>query len=174
MLKKMSYTNISRYLRAKYYSFFITIGNKCSLQKNRGIKRRKKSIILGNNVHIFRNTEICGGNDYPLIIGNNVFINQRCLVRKNVIIGDNVSIGQGVSLITDSHEIGDSNKRAGKPIFPQIKINNGVWIGANSTILGGVTIGEGCIIGAGSVVNKDCEPNSLYAGVPAKFIKKLD
>jgi acetyltransferase-like isoleucine patch superfamily enzyme len=49
-----------------------------------------------------------------------------------------------------------------------------VWIGANAIILCGVTVGEGCIIASGSVVTKDCYPNGMYAGVPAKRIKDLD
>lgn len=72
-----------------------------------------------------------------------------------------------------THEIGDSRKRAGKPIGKDIVIKNGSWIGARVTILPGVTVGEGCIIAAGSVVTKDCLPNTMYGGVPAKFIKSL-
>ena len=49
----------------------------------------------------------------------------------------------------------------------------GTWIGANAIVLPGVRIGEGCVIAAGSVVVNDCEDNSLYAGVPARFIRKL-
>ena len=55
----------------------------------------------------------------------------------------------------------------------KVKIGKGVWIGANVTILPGVTIGDGCIIAAGAVVNKNCEANSLYAGVPAVKVKTL-
>lgn len=76
--------------------------------------------------------------------------------------------------MTDTHKIANSNRRAGESQFLPINIGDGCWIGAGSTILGGVTIGKGTIIGAGSVVNKDCEANSLYAGVPAKFIKRLE
>lgn len=53
-----------------------------------------------------------------------------------------------------------------------IKIGNHVWIGINATILKGVTIGDGAIIAAGAVVNKDVEENSLVGGVPAKILKK--
>ena len=70
--------------------------------------------------------------------------------------------------MSDTHEIGDSSRRAGASKYPSINIGDGCWIGANSLILGGFTIGEGTIIAAGSVVIKNCEPNSLYAGVPGK------
>lgn len=57
--------------------------------------------------------------------------------------------------------------------FPTL-IKDGCWVGANVTIIPGVTIGEGCIIAAGAVVTKNCEPDGLYAGVPAKRIKDLN
>jgi maltose O-acetyltransferase len=52
-----------------------------------------------------------------------------------------------------------------------IEVQDHVWIGGNSTILQGVTIGEGAIVAAGSVVTKDVEPYTIVGGVPAKFIK---
>lgn len=66
-----------------------------------------------------------------------------------------------------------SEKRAGRQIFRPIEVGDGCWIGANATILPGVKIGKGCIIAAGAVVNKNCEPDYLYAGVPARPVKKL-
>lgn len=80
----------------------------------------------------------------------------------------------GVSLITHTHEIGDSHRRASpKTIYKSIRIEEGCWLGANVIVLPGVTIGKGTIIAAGAVVIRDCEPNSLYAGVLAKLIKRL-
>ena len=113
-------------------------------------------------------------------IGDNTFVNQFCQFHTGgqkdgaINIGDNCDIGMGVKFICPTHDIGSKNKRAGVSVVKPINIKNGTWIGANATILSGVTIHEGCIIAAGSVVIKDCEPNHLYAGVPAKLIKKLD
>ena len=76
-------------------------------------------------------------------------------------------------LITVTHEIGKKSCRAGKNISKSIKIGKGCWIGANSTILPGVTIEDGTIIGAGSVVTKNCKSNSCYVGCPAHRIKEL-
>ena len=56
-----------------------------------------------------------------------------------------------------------------KPII----IDDGCWIGANATIIGGVTIGEGAVVAAGAVVTKDVEPYTMVGGVPAKIIKEL-
>lgn len=69
--------------------------------------------------------------------------------------------------------MGDAKRRAGKAIVGDIIIENGCWIGGNVTILPGVVISEGCIIGAGSVVTKNTEKNSLYVGVPAKKVRNL-
>lgn len=91
-----------------------------------------------------------------------------------ITIGNNCHIGMNVNICCISHEIGDSSQRGGIAKYKPIIINNGCWIGANSFIGQGVTIGEGCIIGAGSVVIRDCEPNCLYAGNPAKKIKRLN
>lgn len=161
-------------LRAKYYSIYYNIGKNCSFHKIIFWDCDYKSVHIGDNVLIFRNTEICSKKDNNVKIGKNTFINQRTIIRPGTIIGQRVDIGPNVMFITDSHEIGDNNKRAGRPITKEIIVGDGCWIGAGSTILGGVTIEEGVIIAAGSLVNKNCKANSLYAGVPAKFIKRLD
>ncbi|RAX43840.1 hypothetical protein DQ354_18685 [Arthrobacter sp. AQ5-06] len=82
-------------------------------------------------------------------------------------------IGPFVRLVTDSHELGPSAKRGGANKWPPIVIGDGTWIGASVTVLGGVTIGKGCVIAAGAVVVHDIPDNSLAGGVPAKVIKKL-
>ncbi|WML36807.1 acyltransferase [Clostridium sp. OS1-26] len=172
MLKKIINAVIKR-TRTKLYSFKYNIGKSCSFQ-NIKIYADKKGLKIGHNVIILRHTELCGNSNLPIIIGNNTFINQKCIIRPNVTIGNNVDIAPEVLLISDTHEIGDSNKRAGRSIFPPIHIEDGCWIGARVTILGNVTIGKGTIIAANSLVNKDCEPNCIYGGVPAKLIKRLD
>ena len=98
---------------------------------------------------------LCRGGDSKIIIGNKVFI------------------GPEVSMCCASHEIGGYTSRAGKNTYNSIKVGNGCWIGMRSVILPGVNIADGCIIAAGSVVTKSTEPNSLYAGVPARKIKDL-
>jgi maltose O-acetyltransferase len=110
-----------------------------------------------------------------IYIGENVLINYGCLFNgyATIEIEDNCAIGCEVALITVSHEQGNTERRAGKPVAGPIKIGKGCWIGARSIILPNVSIGEGCIIAAGSVVTKNCEANGLYAGIPARRIKDL-
>lgn len=90
-----------------------------------------------------------------------------------ITIGKNTQIGPGTIICTISHEMDDSNKRAGKRVYEDIAIGKGVWIGANATIISGINIADGCVIGAGALVNKSTEPNGLYVGVPAKRIRDL-
>jgi maltose O-acetyltransferase len=130
---------------------------------------------IGNNVTIFSSTQILGL--LKVYIGDNSFVGHECLFIGGgsiISIGKNCDISSRVSFVTGSHIIGNTNRRAGRGFSDDISIGNGVWIGYGVTILGGVTIGNGSIIAAGSVVNKDINANSLYGGVPAKFIKNLD
>ena len=106
-------------------------------------------------------------------IGKNVFINHACsfLDMGGITIEDNVLIGPKVNLITENHPIDPSNRKTllCKPIV--IKKNS--WIGAASSILPGVTIGENSVVAAGSVVTKDVPSNTIVAGVPARQVKEI-
>lgn len=113
----------------------------------------------------------CGINIH---IGRNVFINSGCKFQDHggIYIGDDVLIGHNVVLATLNHNL-NPDKR-GNLIPAPIHIGNKVWIGSNSTILAGVSIGNSAVIAAGAVVNCDVPENCVYGGVPAKFIKKVD
>ena len=91
----------------------------------------------------------------------------------NISIGENCYIGMNTLFFTNTHEISDFKCRAGESKFGSITVGDGCWIGANVIVLPGVIIGDGCIIAAGAVVNKKCEPNGMYAGVPARRKKDL-
>lgn len=88
-------------------------------------------------------------------------------------LGNSVVLGPEVMLLTGTHATDDPKKRAGKMEGRPVTICDGVWLGARCMILPGVTVGEGSIVGAGAVVNKDVAPHTLVAGVPAVFIRKL-
>lgn len=109
-------------------------------------------------------------------IGAGTFINYRCFFDSSaeIAIGKHCSIAMQVTFCTSTHEIGDENIRAGRVVKSPIAVQDGCWIGARTMILAGVTIGKGCIIAPGSVVTKDCAPNGLYGGVPARRIKDLN
>ena len=108
-------------------------------------------------------------------IGSNTFVNRGCFFDAlgEIEIGANCSLAMGVMICTSTHSLGDQVKRAGALNAKNVHIGNGCWIGARATILPGVSVGDGCIIAAGSVVENDCDPNGLYAGVPARKVKSL-
>ena len=112
----------------------------------------------------------CGRNIH---IGKNVFINAGCKFQDQggIFIEDGTLIGHNAVLATINH-MEDPGKRASM-IFQSIHIEKNVWLGANVTVLPGVTIGEGSIIAAGAVVTKDVPANMIAAGVPAKVIRKV-
>jgi acetyltransferase-like isoleucine patch superfamily enzyme len=113
----------------------------------------------------------CGKN---INVGENVFINSGCRFQDQggITIGDGVLIGHNVVLATLNHDI-DPRKRNTMHPAP-ITIGKDVWIGANATVVPGVTIGDGAIIAAGAVVTKDVPPNVIVGGVPAKILKKIE
>ena len=88
-------------------------------------------------------------------------------------VGHDCDIGPGVEFIPGSHDIGSRLRRAGSGWARPITVGNGCWIGAKSIILGGVHLGDGCIVAAGSVVTKDVLSNSMVAGVPARTKRQL-
>lgn len=104
-------------------------------------------------------------------IGQDVVIMNGCLMMSagGITIDDHVQIGANVQLISNNHDLNDRNVIIGKPVH----ICRRAWIGAGATILPGVTIGENSVVGAGSVVTKDVEPDTIVAGNPARMIRKI-
>lgn len=107
-------------------------------------------------------------------IGSNVFTNSGCHFQDQggITIGNGVLIGHNVVLATINHDLKPENQRRNH--YSKIVIRDGVWIGSNSTILPGVTIGEWSVIAAGAVVTKDVPPYTIVGGVPARIIRKID
>lgn len=114
----------------------------------------------------------CGRN---IRIGRKVIINQGCTVYDmgGVEIANLVMIGPNVSLITASHPLNPAERRAYIEVRP-IAIGRNVWIAAGATVLGGVSVGENAVVGAGAVVTRDVPPNTFVAGVPARVVRELD
>jgi acetyltransferase-like isoleucine patch superfamily enzyme len=132
---------------------------------------------VGTNAHIYS----------PLILHNTVFSNLaigenchigRCVfldLEDRIEVGDNVSISMNVSIIT---HLDMGRSPLSLSVFPAekgpVRIGSGTFIGAGVTVLHGVTIGENCVVAAGSVVRTDVSTSSVVAGVPARFVRELD
>src|SRR6202050_1433576 len=107
-------------------------------------------------------------------VGRNVFVNQNCTFYDlgGLDIADDVMIGPNVSIITASHPLEPSRRRAAT-IGNPIAIKKNVWIAAGATIIGGVTVGENSVVAAGAVVTRDVPPNTLAGGNPARVIRSI-
>jgi maltose O-acetyltransferase len=110
-----------------------------------------------------------------LRIGHHVSINVGVYIDAScdVVIGDEVSIGQQVMILTHSHELGSSERRAGGLHPAPVRIGNGAWLGARSVVMPGVEVGDGAVVAAGAVVTADVAANTLVAGVPAVVKRQL-
>ena len=117
-------------------------------------------------------------------VGDRVFANFNFTVQDDaeVTIGDDCNFGPGCTIVTPIHPMAASERNAmldengavkrlcyAKPVH----IGKDCWFGANVTVCPGVTIGDGCVIGAGAVVTRDIPPNSFAAGVPARVVRTV-
>lgn len=142
-----------------------------------------KSKNIGSNTNIWQFCVI-----FPNAkIGNNCNICANVLIENEVFVGNNVTVKSGVQLwdgvtLEDNVFVGP-NVTFTNDLFPRSKnldwklsktiVKKGASIGANATIICGVTIGEGAMIGAGSVVTKDVPSGEVWVGNPAKFLRKI-
>lgn len=111
-------------------------------------------------------------------LARDVFTNIHCFLDgyESIPFGKNVRVGPYVKILTGSHTINpDVHGRAGTNVANNllVVIQNGAWIGMGTIILPGLTVAEGCVIGAGSVVIRSTQPNGLYVGNSAKRIKDI-
>lgn len=137
----------------------VVIGDNCKTGHFVLIREKTK---IGNNCIIGTGTIIDG----ETTIGNNVIIQSGVYIPRKTVIEDNVFLGPRCVLTNDKY-----------PPQPKLEgpvIKKGASIGANATILPGVVVGENSMVGAGSVVTKNVEPNTVVVGVPAKFYCKRD
>lgn len=141
----------------------------------RNLLLRIAGVKLGKNVCFCGQSWIYGRGS--LDIGDDTWISPGAVIfthqEAEIVIGSNCDIGPGVEFITGTHEIGPRNRRAGNGYARKIYVGDGVWIGAKSIILGGVTIGAGSVIAAGSLVKSDVPENCLVAGVPSVMKRSL-
>lgn len=109
-----------------------------------------------------------------ITVGKNVFLNSGCRFQDQggIVLGDGTLIGHNVVLATLNHHEDPAKRHILRPA--PIVLGKNVWIGANATVLPGVTIGDGSIVAAGAVVTRDLPPGVIAGGVPARIIRKIE
>lgn len=161
-------------LRSLLFTLVVNVvaGSPLLPSRLRCVLLRASGIRLGRSVVSAR----CffGGRD--VIIGDRTFINVGVFFDGlgRITVGDDVHIAMETMLLTGSHVVGDGTRRAGALTASDLSVEDGVWIGARAVILPGVTVGAGAVIAAGAVVTASCEPHALYAGVPARLVRRFD
>lgn len=138
-------------------------------------KLRYRFVQYGEDVHVQWNVEIYSPNN-NVTIGNHVGINSGTIILSDVNIGNYVLIAPRCGLINRGEHIYSNPNQTiyegGRSRSEMIVIEDDVWIGYGSTILGGVKIGQGSVVAANSLVINDVPPYSIVAGNPATIIKK--
>jgi len=199
ILKKINFLLKINCIKTFYYSLTfkskIIIGYGCNLNiKGKGkikvnngilyigmgISKPEKTVIdifenallnINGTVKIHNGCKIVATKNAVIEINDGTFINEssRIYCKKNIIIGSNCAISWNVNILdSDIHVIlkNDEITNFDKPVI----IQDNVWIGLNATILKGVTIKSNTVIAASSLIIKDCDLNSIYAGVPGKKV----
>jgi UDP-2-acetamido-3-amino-2,3-dideoxy-glucuronate N-acetyltransferase len=136
---------------------------------------------IGEGSRVWHFVHVCGGAKIGkgvslgqnVFVGNKVFIGDHCKIQNNVSVYDNVTLEEGVfcgpsMVFTNVYNPRSLIER--KSEYRNTLVRKGVTLGANCTVVCGVTIGEYAFIGAGAVVNKDVKPYSLMVGVPARQV----
>ncbi len=134
---------------------------------SRCFKSCGKNLQITKDVRLYNCSNISFGNDVFLSAGT--WIMASC----NVTIEDEVMLGPYSIVITGDHTKIGNSFRFGEAVRGPIKLRKGCWIASHAVVTRGVTVGQGSLLAACSVANKDIPDNSLYGGVPAKKIKEI-
>lgn len=131
----------------------IVLGEACTLNRYAMLQSGRGRVVLGDRVEVNNHALLNGGGGLE--------------------VGDDSLIGPGVKIISYQHGIAPDQPIRLQPNQDRpIRIGRDVWIGANAVVLAGVKIGDGAVIGAGAVVTRDVPAGEIWAGVPARFLRR--
>ena len=147
-----------RYIGKPFYKMVLAVDTTTIIRKSSTAK-----INIGKGFRSRRNVEINSRDNGTISIGDNVFLNSSCIItaRNSIEIGDNTIFGPGVVVYDNDHIIRDGKVIDNEFITAPVTIGKNVWIGANTVILKGTKIDDGCIIAAGSVVKGNVPGGSI-------------
>lgn len=163
-----------------YMKYKILYGSRIQMAKNNSLKGRIEIDLFSDAKCRIGNFLMTAGPFYikctdkaEITIGDNCFFNHNCSLTaaENIVIGNQCMFANNFVVVDHDHDRKDG-KILKELVSAPVKIGNNVWCGANVTVLKGVTIGDGAVIAAGSVVNRDVAAYSVVAGVPARKISK--
>ena len=145
-----------------------SIRGKLSVELQKGSSLRVGDFLMSRGPLYLKCT-----NGASLTVGSRCFFNHNCSITcaEEITIGDHCMFANNLVIVDHDHDISGGAATGGLKSCP-VTIGNHVWCGANVTILKGVAIGDGAVIAAGAVVNKDIPANEIWGGVPARFIRK--
>lgn len=163
-----------------YMKYKILYGSRIQMAKINSLKGRIEIDLFSDAKCRIGNFLMTAGPFYikctdkaEITIGDNCFYNHNCSLTaaENIVIGNQCMFANNFVVVDHDHDRKDG-KILKELVSAPVKIGNNVWCGANVTVLKGVTIGDGAVIAAGSVVNRDVAAYSVVAGVPARKISK--
>ena len=163
-----------------YMKYKILYGSRIQMAKINSLKGRIEIDLFSDAKCRIGNFLMTAGPFYikctdkaEITIGDNCFFNRNCSLTaaENIVIGNQCMFANNFVVVDHDHDRKDG-KILKELVSAPVKIGNNVWCGANVTVLKGVTIGDGAVIAAGSVVNRDVAAYSVVAGVPARKISK--
>ena len=164
-----------------FYIFRISLGKKCYFGHGLIINgKRKQTIKIQSNCSFGRFARL-GNTSRGIFVGKNTTIGQFATILGNVTIGENNLIASYCTFLGGNHNMNPESQNGYMNLEDSngadkggINIGNNNWIGEKVVVVEGVTVGNYCIIGAGSVVTKNVPDYSMVAGNPARLIKKYD
>ena len=170
-------TKIMGVLRARFYLRKTQLGAKVRVD-GRPLIHPAGNIIIGNRCRfsaVMGGLELGTGPDGTLEIGENTFINYGTSISamQHVKIGKNCNIGTYCMIMDNDFHRLEPERRYELPESGPITIEDNVWLGGRVIVLKGVTVGEGSVVAAGSIVTKDIPPRSIAVGSPAKVVRTL-
>lgn len=163
-----------------YMKYKILYGSRIQMAKINSLKGRIEIDLFSDAKCRIGNFLMTAGPFYikctdkaEITIGDNCFFNHNCSLTaaENIVIGNQCMFANNFVVVDHDHDRKDG-KILKELVSAPVKIGNNVWCGANVAVLKGVTIGDGAVIAAGSVVNRDVAAYSVVAGVPARKISK--